>query len=575
MQGLTVARKILLAFTVLLVVFIAFGVFASFTGRRLNLAAVRLQEANEGVMMASRIANWADVVRRNDMYRIMDTNPAHQAAYDARIQQAQQQVEQLFQQYDASLNTMHYSSTADRDEDRAFYTADLQSWQEFLQAISRVQASLNAGNRPEAIARSVGDVRSVYSRFLNAIQRDEQDSMNRATNASAASNAEYVNVVRLTIIVIVVVIAFVVTCAGKLYHDIMFAVNKILFELQQVADGNLDKEVTVTREDEFGHMAMQINRSIKSIRTIVKDIRDTCLHVSEAAVQLSRNCEESSRATQSVAQSITEVAGAAHQQTESIADTRQQIQRFNDGVDQAVHLVSDIVGEVKNTTSQATKGNALVQSTVAQMDTIANTVDSSSKAVAKLGERSKEIGSIVELISGISGQTNLLALNAAIEAARVGTAGRGFAVVADEVRKLAEESRKAAEQINELVKTVQTETDQAVAVMEQGRSEAEKGREKVRATGEGFSQILEMIRRVHEGSNSIQETMVGLNARATQISEATNKISNASARVSSSSENVSASSEEQAASVEEIATSAQGLTDMVNKMRSTTEKFKL
>ena len=52
MQGLTVARKILLAFTVLLVVFIAFGVFASFTGRRLNLAAVRLQEANEGVMMA-------------------------------------------------------------------------------------------------------------------------------------------------------------------------------------------------------------------------------------------------------------------------------------------------------------------------------------------------------------------------------------------------------------------------------------------------------------------------------------------------------------------------------------------
>lgn len=575
MQGLTVARKIVLAFAILFVVFVAFGVFASFTGHRLNLAAVRLQEANEGVMMASRIANWADVVRRNDMYRIMDTNPAHQAAYDSRIQQAQQQVEQLFQQYDASLNTMHYNSEADRDEDRAFYTADLQTWQEFLQAINTVQASLNAGNRPEAIARSVGDVRSVYRRFLDAIQRDEQDSMNRANNASAAASTEYVNVVRFTTIVIVAVLVFVVACAMKLYRDIMFAVNKILYELQQVGDGQLDKEISVTRSDEFGLMAGQINRTIRNIRTIVKDIRNTCLQVSDAAEQFLRNCEESARATQSVAQSITEVAGAAHQQVESITDTRQQIERFNSGVEQAVHLVSNIVGEVKSTTTQATDGNALVQSTVTQMDTIANTVDSSSKAVAKLGERSKEIGSIVELISGISGQTNLLALNAAIEAARVGAAGRGFAVVADEVRKLAEESRKAAEQINELVKTVQTETNQAVAVMEQGRSEAEKGREKVRATGEGFSKILEMIRRVHEGSNSIQETMVGLNARASQITSSTNKISNASARVSSSSENVSASSEEQAASVEEIASSAQNLIEMVNKMRDTTEKFKL
>jgi len=51
---------------------------------------------------------------------------------------------------------------------------------------------------------------------------------------------------------------------------------------------------------------------------------------------------------------------------------------------------------------------------------------------------SKEIGSLLSIITEIADKTKLLAVKAAIEAARAGEADKGFTVVAYEVRQLAE-----------------------------------------------------------------------------------------------------------------------------------------
>jgi len=121
-------------------------------------------------------------------------------------------------------------------------------------------------------------------------------------------------------------------------------------------------------------------------------------------------------------------------------------------------------------------------------------VQTTGKKIKGLGERSLEIGAIIEVINEIATQTNLLALNAAIEAARAGEQGRGFAVVADEVRKLAERAARATKDITSLIKGIQVETSEAVMVMEEGTREVEEGTKLADQAGAALREIEQIVK---------------------------------------------------------------------------------
>ena len=89
------------------------------------------------------------------------------------------------------------------------------------------------------------------------------------------------------------------------------------------------------------------------------------------------------------------------------------------------------------------------------------------EVIRSLANSAAQIGSVVEIISGIADQTNMLALNATIEAARAGETGRGFAVVASEVKALAQQTADATNEIASQVKAIQTSSQQAATTFEQ------------------------------------------------------------------------------------------------------------
>ncbi len=144
-----------------------------------------------------------------------------------------------------------------------------------------------------------------------------------------------------------------------------------------------------------------------------------------------------------------------------------------------------------NTRDIAEKGADVIQQSAIGMREIAADIDGSSQLIAKLGERSQQITTIVNTIRGIADQTNLLALNAAIEAARAGEQGRGFAVVADEVRQLAARTSGSTAEISGMIAMIQDETRQAIDSMDGTRDRAAQGVELANRAGMVIVQIRE------------------------------------------------------------------------------------
>ena len=574
MNGLTVSKKIILSFAILIALFLGFGAYACYSARVLNMAATDLSGWTSTLGVASDLSDAANIVRRRAVMLALTKDPVQREKSERDLVEAKKAVDDAFTAYEQSLSTIVYTSVDGAQKDREILENERKAWQAYLDSSKGIEPYVAAGDIDAILAYAQGPTRDAYRAFTKLVMEDQARSIQGAKQAEAESNAAYTQVLTTTIIVALLVVLFTCACAIYLLRNIKSSVDMILSSLSKVAQGDLRVHLSTDSGDEFGQMADQTNKMLENIRGMTKTIQKTAESVSDSSGTLTSTSEQSAIATQNVAQSITEVAEAAQTQMDSVAEAKHQVHAFTRGLTDVTKTIERVGEDIAQTSQKAEDGNRLVDATVDQMNTIADTVISSSEVVAKLGERSKEIGNIVEVISGISGQTNLLALNAAIEAARAGEHGHGFAVVAEEVRKLAEESQNASKQIGDLIRTIQEETEQAVAAMERGREEAEKGRENVTATGEEFSEIRAMIDLLQQHAVIIQKTMDDLTQRAAKIDDATGKIHDAASKVAAESQNVSAATEQQAAGMEEIAASSRGLSDMAHELNAAAAKFK-
>ena len=572
---MSVAKKIVLSVGFLVVMFAAYGFYANHSSSTLNDNTVSVFKWAHVINVGSQVQALSADGREYELMRIMAPNEAERSRAEGLMSQLTPKLNKAYEEYEQAIQEAPFPNESDRSQKIARINKLKEERKEYADVRQRATDLMDAGDHEGAITLALNDQSDVYKRMSDLLEEDKADSVRLARAEMAHSEDVFSGVKTTTLIALVIVVILSVITLILLLRSIKNSVDTILDGARHIAAGDLRSKIMLDGDDEFAHIAHQFNTMVESMQKMIRKIKATATDVAGSSEELTANANQSAQVTQNVAQSITEVAEAAEKQVTIVHKSHETIEEFQKGLEEAIVNQRHAREKTQATAEKAAEGNAFVQSTVEQMNSIAQTVQQTSEIVSKLGERSKEIGNIVEIISNISGQTNLLALNAAIEAARAGEHGRGFAVVAEEVRKLAEESQNASQKISELIQSIQDETDQAVASMEEGRREAEKGKENVTATGESFSEILQMVEDVKKASLVVSDHVLHLRENMGTIINGMTEVDASAKGIGSESQNVSAATEEQAAGMEEIASSSRSLANMANDLQTETDQFKV
>lgn len=358
-----------------------------------------------------------------------------------------------------------------------------------------------------------------------------------------------------------------------LINSFIKPLNKLKESAIKMNEGNLTEKVDILREDEIGQVALAFKNMAENLHNIIKDINEKSEHVAASSEQLLASSDQTASASEYVAGALEEVASKAEMQKDNLTkntNALKDIENHINKVAESAKIVSTLTNE---TVIQAQEGENTVNNTLSQMNEIYHSVESSNQQILSLQERSQEIESIVETISGIANQTNLLALNAAIEAARAGEHGKGFAVVATEVGKLAKQSEQSAQEIGDIITNILTNTKTTVEGMGAVTKSVQNGIVASKQTTEAFNGIIQRVKTISPQMTEVANLSNQIAEQVQAVSVSANELLTISSENAAYSEEMASSTEEQLAAMQEIKAAASSLSDVAVELQEKINTF--
>jgi len=323
-------------------------------------------------------------------------------------------------------------------------------------------------------------------------------------------------------------------------------VEKLVSEVSGVGEGDLRVQAEVTA-DALGVLADSFNYMVEELGSLVVRVKTVANEVEQF--------------TTTVLDRMTQLVDTGDVQIEQIEEAAVNVERMTTLSHQVAERARGLYEVARVARHDAQLGRESVQQAVEGMTRINENVQATAGKVQTLGERSREINEIVEVISSIAHQTNRLALDAAIQAAMAGENGKGFGAVAADIRRLAERAKDQVSMIGRIVRSVREDIGAVAVSMQDTERETRTGSKLTQEAGVALESIFAAVEhQAHEIESINQMAMQQLQS------------SSAIVRIMHS---VSEATQQGSLSTRQASQNMERLSRLVEQLRASVEAFKL